>query len=157
MREHIAGQIHARLLKKKLTIAAAESCTGGLISKLLTDYPGSSAYFTLGVVTYSNGAKKNILDIPLSLIDKEGAVSRAVAVKMADSARKLGKADIGLGITGIAGPGGGSPTKPVGTVFIGLSTIRKTICKKFHFSGNRPSIRKKAALKALGLALTACP
>lgn len=122
----------------------------------MTACAGSSSYFMLGAVTYSNESKHRILKVPSALIKKHGAVSRLVAIKMADNIRKLGKTDLGLGITGIAGPSGGTPSKPVGTVFISLSTKNKTICRKFNFSGTRASIRKNAAIKALTLALEAC-
>lgn len=149
--ELIVNQVHKSLIKTKRTIAVAESCTGGLISYLLTQMSGSSQYFILGVVTYSNQAKTNILHIPETLIAKKGAVSREVAQKMAQSIRKLAKADFGIGITGIAGPAGGTPQEPIGTVFIAIDTKARKICKKFRFPGSRAVVRKKAALKALEL------
>jgi len=145
----IISQVHRILIKNKKTVAVAESCTGGLVSSLLTELPNSSAYFILGVVAYSNKVKTKLLDIPLSLIAEKGAVSKEVALKLAQGARKLAKTDFGLGITGIAGPSGSSPAKPVGTVFIAAANKNKTICKKFHFTGNRSTIRKKAALQSL--------
>ncbi len=151
MAEHIARQIHTLLLKRGLTVSVAESCTGGLISKLLTDLPGSSGYFILGITTYSNAAKNAILKIPLALIRKEGAVSEAVAIRMACQARALGKTSFGVGITGIAGPQGGSASKPVGTVFICVSTKKKTVCRKFHFSGSRKTVRERSSIAALRL------
>ena len=154
--QDIALKIHTSLLKRPKTLAVAESCTGGLLSKLLTDIPGSSKYFTLGVVAYSNKAKERILKVPSSIIAKKGAVSYEVAQRMAEAARKLIKADIGIGITGIAGPSGSSQGKPVGTVFIALDTKNNKICEKFHFMGNRASIREKTALKALELLKTIC-
>jgi nicotinamide-nucleotide amidase len=147
--ELIVDQIHKLLIKNKKTISVAESCTGGLVSLLLTQISGSSSYFILGLVTYSNEAKNRILKIPLSLIAIKGAVSNEVAKKMAQSARKIAETDLGLGITGIAGPTGATPGKPVGTVFIAVSSSRITLCKKFIFTGNRGQIRKQAALKAL--------
>ncbi len=149
--QNLITQIHKRLLKINKTIATAESCTSGLLSSLLTQLPGSSAYFILGVATYSNQAKKAILGISSSTILKKGAVSKEVALLMAQNVRKLAKADFGIGITGIAGPTGGTPQKPAGTVFISLSSANKSSCKKFVFKGNRSSVRKQAAIKALQL------
>jgi len=151
MSERIAGQIHKRLLKSGKTVAAAESCTAGLLSSSLTHFSGSSRYFTLGLVTYSNKTKEDILKIPSAIIREKGAVSQEAALLMARNIRNLAKSDFGVSITGIAGPTGGSPRKPVGTIFIALSNKTKTICKKFIFKGNRNSIRKQACLKALEL------
>lgn len=139
------------MIKKQKRIAVAESCSGGLLSEFLTRLPGSSKYFILGVVAYSNTAKETILKIPCKLIHKKGAVSKEVAQKLAESVRELAKTDFGIGVTGIAGPGGGTPAKPVGTVFIAIDSRDKKICRKFHFSGNRLKIREKVALKALEL------
>lgn len=149
--EQIINQVHKFLTKFKKTIAVAESCTGGALSGLLTQNPGSSRYFILGVVAYSNKAKKNILRIPQSVIARYGAVSKNVASLMAKSVRKIAKTDFGIGITGITGPTGGTPKKPVGTVFIAVDNQNKAICKKFLFKGNRLNIRKKVALKSLEL------
>jgi len=133
------------------TIAVAESCTGGLTSYLLTEKSGSSKYFMLGVVAYSNQAKAKILGIPQGLIRKKGAVSSDVALLMAKNVRTIAKTDFGVGITGIAGPTGGSKEKPVGTVFIAIANKDHTVSRKFLFKGNRSSVRKQAALKALKL------
>ena len=143
--------IHKALVKGKRTIAVAESCTGGLISKILTDNPGSSKYFLLGVTAYSNQAKKNTLKIPASIISERGAASKETASLMAENIRRISGADLGIGVTGIAGPTGATPGKPIGTVFIAASGKRKTICRKFIFRGSRPSIRKQAALSSLKL------
>jgi len=151
MTENIVNKVHKSLLKNKKSLAAAESCTGGLSSSLLTRLPGSSRYFILGVVTYSNAAKTAILKIPAATIKKYGAVSAEVASLMAQNVRKIAKANLGIGITGIAGPSGGSPQKPVGTVFIAVENDAKKICRKFRFSGNRENVRKQAALKSLEL------
>ena len=154
MTEHIVSQIHKLLLKNNLTIAVAESCTGGLLSCLLTQASGSSRYFILGVVVYSNTSKNKMLGVPNKLLVEKGAVSKEVAVKLAESIRKMAKTDFGIGITGIAGPTGVRPNKPVGTVFISVANHNKTICRKFSFTGNRTSVRKKAALKSLELLAT---
>lgn len=150
--EHIVNKIHKSLLKSQKTLAVAESCTGGLASSLLTRLPGSSRYFILGVVTYSNLAKTGVLKIPAAIIGKHGAVSAQTASLMAQNVKKIAKASLGIGITGIAGPSGGTPGKPIGTVFIAVAGGDKKICRRFRFPGNRDSVRKKAALKALWLA-----
>lgn len=151
MAQHITRQIHKLLAKNKSTLAVAESCTGGLISKLLTDIPGSSAYFLLGVVAYSNRAKSDILKIPAPTIAATGAVSSKVASLMARQVMRLAKADLGIGTTGIAGPGGGSAQKPAGTVFIAVCGQNKSTCKRFRFSGSRGAVRNKAAIESLKL------
>lgn len=140
---------HNLLISGKKTVAVAESCTGGLLSEILTRISGSSRYFILGIVAYSNTSKQSILKIAPPLIAKKGAVSKEVAEKMAESIRRLSGADFGIGITGITGPGGKKPGKPVGTVFISLEEKKRKLCKKFHFTGNRACIRKKTAQKAL--------
>lgn len=147
------NQIHRFLIKNSKTIAVAESCTGGLLCEILTQNPGSSKYFILGIITYSNAAKQNFLNIPKAVIRKKSAVSKEVAQKMAQSIRTLAKTDFGIGITGIAGPTGATAGKPIGTVFIAISAKNKEICKRFQFKGSRLTIRKTAALKALELFL----
>lgn len=149
--QNIIKHIHKSLIKKNKTIATAESCSGGILSSLLTQSSGSSQYFILGVITYSNQAKNNILKIPLSIITGNGAASKDVACLMAKNIRRIAKTDLGIGITGIAGPTGATPDKPVGTVFISVTNKNKTICKKFIFQGSRASIRKQSALKSLQL------
>lgn len=144
-------ELHRKLIKNQRSVAVAESCTGGLLSKLLTDHSGSSKYFILGVVCYSNKSKQFILKIPPALIRKNGAVSKPVAINLAKNIRKLAKTEFGIGVTGIAGPTGGTSAKPVGTVFIAIASKNKTICKKFRFKGTRNSIRKQSCLKALEL------
>jgi len=147
-------QIHKRLIKSSRTLATAESCTAGLLSFLLTRLSASSQYFILGVIVYSNQAKENILKIPASIIRKKGTVSKEVALLMARNIRRLANTDLGIALTGIAGPTGALPSKPIGTVFIAVSTKNKTVCKKFIFKGNRNSVRKQSALKALQLLKT---
>lgn len=151
MKRNIATITHKFLLKNKLSVAVAESCTGGLASKLLTDLPGSSRFFLLGIVAYNNSVKRKILKVPAAVLAKEGAVSAKTAALMARSVRRISGADLGIGITGVAGPTGGSKTKPVGSVFIAVATKNKSICRKFHFTGNRDAVRNKAAIKALQL------
>jgi len=146
------------MLKRKKTLAIAESCTGGLISSRITDIPGSSKYFQMGIVAYDNTIKaKFLLDVGANghspLLDRYGAVSRQVAIKMAEGVRKIAGTDIGLAVTGIAGPGGATKTKPIGLVYIALATTNKTICKKYNFSGNRTTIKWQASLAALDMLL----
>jgi len=128
----------SNLLKQKnFTVATAESCTGGLISHSLTNISGSSDYFERGIVSYSNEAKIELLDISEDLLLKHGAVSIQVARAMAESVRIKSNVDIGISTTGIAGPTGGTNEKPVGLVYISISTSDETIVQKFQFSGDR--------------------
>ena len=152
--EEVAGRL---LLKEKRTLAIAESCTGGLLANRITDVPGSSKYFLMGVVTYSNESKDKILSIPQETIKKYGAVSKQVAGLMAKNVRLLANAGIGIGITGIAGPTGETNKKPVGLVYIALSTKKKTICKEFHFLGQREIIKYKTTQAALDMIRRVCP
>lgn len=140
----------AHLLRKEnKTIAVAESCSGGVLSDRLTNVPGSSSYFIAGVITYSNDSKVDILNVKRSTIEKKGAVSSEVAEQMAKGIRLHRGTDIGISTTGIAGPGGGSKEKPVGTVHIGLSTEDKTTSRKYRFSGERQEVKKQTSEKAL--------
>lgn len=129
--------IAAALVEKKLTIAVAESCTGGLIANRLTDVSGSSAYFERGLVTYSNEAKIQMLGVPADVIEKYGAVSEETARLMAEGVRKLSGCALGLASTGIAGPTGGTKEKPVGTVYIALADARQTLCRHSAFRWDR--------------------
>lgn len=129
--------IAAELTEKKLTIAVAESCTGGLIANRLTDVSGSSVYFERSLVTYSNEAKISMLNVPADIIEKHGAVSEETARLMAEGVRKIAKTDIGLSSTGIAGPTGGSKEKPVGTVYVALADSSRTICRHHTFRWDR--------------------
>jgi PncC family amidohydrolase len=137
------------LSKMDMKIAVAESCTGGLIAKRITDIAGASAYFVVGLVTYSNGAKEQFLAVLPEILAAKGAVSPEVAEAMAEGARKAAGADIGLSVTGIAGPGGGTPEKPVGTVYIGISLKDKVFAKRFFFHGDRKAIREATSGAAL--------
>lgn len=138
---------------KKRTLSIAESCTGGLLANRITNIPGSSKVFLLGIIAYANSAKCRLLKIPEKTIQSYGAVSSPTARLMAESARRLGGSDLGIGITGIAGPGGGSKNKPVGTVFIAVSSPGETIVRKFFFKGSRLRIKKQAADKAIEIIL----
>lgn len=130
-------------------ITTVESCTGGWLAKMLTDLPGASRYFRQGWVTYSNQAKTKLLNVDAGVIEKHGAVSEPVAVAMAEGGRKLSGAAYALAVTGIAGPDGGSADKPVGTVWIALATPTNTAARKFIFTGDRDTIRDRAAKMAL--------
>ena len=132
------------------TVALAESCTGGLIAKMLTDSAGSSAYFLLGVVSYANSAKEQVLGVSPATIVAHGAVSCEVAMAMASGVRKLASSDFGVAVTGIAGPDGGTPEKPVGTVWIALADMHGCQAEQHCFPGNRQQIRELSARTALG-------
>jgi nicotinamide-nucleotide amidase len=140
--EEIVGHL---LQSNQATLAVAESCTGGLVAHRLTQIPGSSAYFERGVVVYSNAAKVQMLQVPDSLIAANGAVSAEVAEKMAEGVRRVSSTTLGLAITGIAGPDGGSEGKPVGTVFIALASPKGTTSKEYKFSGDRNQIKTISA------------
>ncbi len=139
------------LKKRNLTISCAESCTGGYLSKTLTDIPGSSAYFLGSIVAYNNRIKIENLGIDKNAIEKYGAVSSQVAILMAIKIKERFKSDIGVGITGIAGPSGGTKEKPVGTVYIAVSRNKKVKVKKFLISGNRNRIRFGTVMRALNM------
>jgi len=146
----------AELLKKRrLTIAIAESCTGGLLSSMVTDVPGSSDYFTGSVVAYDNEIKKKVLGVKAATLKEYGAVSVAVAEEMATGVRKKLKSDIGASVTGVAGPGGGTVRKPVGMVFIGVSIKDTVFVKNFLFKGNRTKIKKLSSEAAIEMVLWA--
>ncbi len=142
-------KVFKKFIQLRETLAIAESCTGGLIGDRLTNMAGASAFFLLGIIAYDYAAKTKILGVPSALLKKYGAVSPQVASTMAKGVRKILKTDYGLGLTGIAGPGGATKTKPVGLVFIAVSTKQKTIVKKFLFKGDRLAIKNKAAQAAL--------
>lgn len=139
------------LREKGLKLATAESCTGGLISKMLTDIPGSSDVFLGGVCVYSNEAKENLLGVSHELLNDFGAVSRECAITLARNVAQLFGADIGIGVTGIAGPGGGTDEKPVGTVFVAVSAGKMVWCKKITPQRDRALNRNMAALTALDM------
>lgn len=147
----LLNKIFLYFTSKNLSIATAESCTGGLIANTLTDLSGSSAYFDRGIVSYSNRAKIELLGISERMLVRYGAVSEQVARAMADGIRKISKVDIGMSTTGIAGPSGGSSDKPVGLVFIGISTEKRTVVKKFNFTGNRSENKISTCEAALSL------
>ena len=146
--EEVVG---ALLTQRKRTLAVAESCTGGLISGRITNIAGSSAYFERGVVVYSNSAKTELLGVPADLIERYGAVSREVAKAMAQGMRERAKTDLGLAVTGIAGPSGGTPEKPVGLVYIALATIDGVTVSEDRFLGTRSQVRQRTAQMAMDM------
>jgi len=143
------GVVGGMLLQKKLTLSVAESCTGGLIGNLLTNVPGSSGFFHGGVIVYSNQAKMDLLRVSKETIDTHGAVSDPVAIDMAAGVRRELKTDLGLSVTGIAGPDGGTAEKPVGTVYIGLASGDETFSGKYRFWGKREQNKLNSAMMAL--------
>ncbi len=143
------------LTKKKLKVSFAESCTGGLLSSSITSISGSSKIFTLGLVTYSNQSKIDILKIPKKVIMKHGAVSYETCLSMVKNLNRISKTNISVSVTGIAGPNGGTKKKPVGLVFIGIKKSNKTLVKKYLFKNKkRSSIQKSSVNKALNLILS---
>ncbi|MBF8247881.1 MAG: cinA [Bacteroidetes bacterium] len=146
--EHVVGKL---LTERKLTLAVAESCTGGLIADRITDVPGSSNYFERSMTLYSNESKVAELGVPLALLEKFGAVSREVAEAMAAGVRSKSNTDIGISTTGIAGPAGGSAEKPVGLVWVGYSEKNETLALKFNFGDGRRRVKERAAQAALEL------
>ncbi len=138
-----------RLIRAGLTLALAESCTGGLIAARLTDIPGASAFLERGAVSYANSAKQDWLGVPAAILAGEGAVSTACAAAMAEGVRRAAGTDLGLAVTGIAGPDGGSPDKPVGTVFLALADATGTTTEHLQFGGDRWRIRELTTMTAL--------
>lgn len=153
--KEILSLISRKLTEKNLRIATAESCSGGLIAHSLTNISGSSSYFDRGVVSYSNRSKQELLGVSEILLQTYGAVSEQVAQAMAEGIRVRAQVDIGVASTGIAGPTGGSKDKPVGLVYIGVSTTSKTIVKRFIFQGTRLSIKKQTCQSGLKMILEA--
>ena len=151
--EQTLKRVSDLLKQKKLTVATAESCTGGLIAHSLTNISGSSDYFERGIVSYSNKAKIELLDVSEDLLIKHGAVSEQVAKEMAEGIRTKSNVNIGISTTGIAGPTGGTKEKPVGLVYIAVSTSDITIVKKFQFSGNRVQNKESTCSAALKMLL----
>jgi len=152
--ETLESSVGRLLADRGATVALAESCTGGLISKRLTDIAGSSAYFVEGFVTYSNASKERLLGVPDEMLAEHGAVSEPVARVMAEGARKISGADYGLSVTGVAGPGGGTEEKPVGLVYVGVADAEGAVGEKLDLTAwarSRSSIRERSANRALDL------
>lgn len=144
----------AKLLRNSgLTLSVAESCSGGLIAKRITDVPGSSGYFLFGAVTYSNESKVKVLGVPGELLEKHGAVSSEVALAMAEGVRRISGSAIAIATTGIAGPDGGTPEKPVGTVFIAIVSADGGKTFLLRLEGDRNAVREATAEAALQLLL----
>ncbi|RLF26119.1 MAG: competence protein ComA [Thermoplasmata archaeon] len=149
MNIELLHKVSSLLKEKGLTVATAESCTGGLIANMLTNVSGSSLYFDRGVVSYSNRAKMELLGVPSQVLEKHGAVSEETAKAMAEGVKLRSGVDVGVSTTGIAGPTGGTKDKPVGLVYIGVSTRDETVVKKFLFKGDRLSNKESACEAAL--------
>jgi len=147
----LEGAVAQLLERHHVTLAVAESCTGGLISHLLTNVPGISRFLLEDLVTYSNAAKTELLGVPVEMIQSAGAVSEQVAGAMAEGVRRRAKAAIGLATTGIAGPTGGSDEKPVGLVYVALATEAGTRVERLQLVGGRELIKDRAAKSALNL------
>ena len=147
MIKDLSDKIVKKLTKKKLKISFAESCTGGLLASSITSISGSSQIFNLGLITYSNYAKKNILKVSKKIIEKYGAVSKECCLSMVKNLSKMSKANISVSITGIAGPNGGTKLKPVGLVYIGIKKGKKIIITKNLFKNkNRIAIQKATVI-----------
>ena len=146
--EQVVGDL---LREHAMTIAVAESCTGGLLASRLTDVPGSSDYVERGVVCYSNRSKTELAGVPEALIREHGAVSEPVAQAMAEGIRSRAGTNVGVGITGIAGPGGGTPEKPVGTVAVAVVVDDEVRVRTFQFVGSREMVKFQAAQSALNM------
>jgi competence/damage-inducible protein CinA-like protein len=146
--EQVVGDL---LVEKGMRIAAAESCTGGLITSRLTDVPGSSRYVDQSVIVYSNAAKTELLGVPPELIEAHGAVSEPVALAMAEGIKTRARSDVGIGVTGIAGPTGGTPEKPVGMVVVAAVAPHERRCRTFRFFGEREQVKFQGSQAALDM------
>ena len=153
MANSLEVQIGDLLRKRELKLALAESCSGGLIGDRITDVPGSSEYFLGGVVAYAYAAKVALLGVSWDTLNTKGAVSQETVLEMAHGARRILNTDIAVSVTGIAGPGGGTPEKPVGTTWIGLVTKEGQWTRLFRFSGDREENKKSSANAALEMLL----
>ncbi len=140
------------LISKKETVATAESCTGGLIGGAITSVSGASAVYEQGYITYANSAKEKLLGVKSETLETLGAVSVETAFQMAEGVCRVSGGSLGIAVTGIAGPGGGTPQKPVGLVYIGISYKNETRVYECHFSGNRENVRSCTVFTALSLA-----
>ena len=145
----LASRVGQLLRQRNFTLSVAESCTGGRLGDRITDIPGSSDYFLGGVISYSNAAKVDLLGVDRAVLASKGAVSREVAIQMASGVRRRLGTDIGVGVTGIAGPAGGSRAKPVGLVFIAVSSETRSTCAKKIFKGSRTSIKRQSTEEAV--------
>ena len=152
--KNLTNKLVKKLIQKKLNVSFAESCTGGMLSSTITSVSGSSKVFNVGLVTYSNKAKIDILKVPKKIISKYGAVSNECCLSMVKKISKISKANISVSITGVAGPNGGTKLKPVGLVYIGIKKGNKIIVQKSLFKNkNRISIQKATTTKVLKILL----
>ncbi len=149
----LAARLGARCAARGLTVATAESCTGGLVAHLITEVPGSSAYLRGGVVAYADDVKRSILGVPTDVLAAHGAVSAQVALAMADGVRHALGTDLGVAVTGVAGPDGGSEAKPVGLVYVAVSGLGRPEVRRFLWSGDRAANKRSSAEAALGMLL----
>jgi len=146
-----AVRLVAACLARGVTVATAESCTGGLVAARITAVPGASAVFLGGVVSYANAVKRDLLGVPQDLLERVGAVSPECAEALASGVRARLKADVAVSVTGVAGPGGGTPQKPVGLVFLGVATASGVRVERCQFAGDREAVREQSAERALEL------
>ncbi len=153
---NLLERIHRLCLERAISVGTAESCTGGLVAKLLTDRAGSSGFFRGGVVSYSNDVKAGLLDVPADHIDAHGAVSAQVARDMAIGARVRLSVDVAVAVTGVAGPSGGSRAKPLGLTYVAVADSAGVDVRRFLFDGDRQANRESAARAALELLLAHC-
>lgn len=153
MQEEVEEAIGQALLQRGWTLATAESCTAGLVSHHITNVPGSSEYFVGGIVAYSNAAKANLLGVHQSTLDSQGAVSRETALEMARGVRRALEADVGVSVTGIAGPGGGTPEKPVGLTWVAVSSLIGERVGRHIWKGDRAANKARSAEAAMALLL----
>lgn len=153
MENSTAKRLVEELKAKKLHISAAESCTGGMIASAITEVSGASSVIELSVVSYSDRIKKEVLDVDSEILEKYTVYSAETAVEMVKGVLKLSNADLAVGVTGLAGPGGGSAEKPVGLVYIAVGGLNDIRVRKFRFKGNRAEIRTQALNNALQMAL----
>jgi nicotinamide-nucleotide amidase len=149
----LAALLQAACVARGLTVATAESCTGGLVAHLLTEVPGSSAYLRGGIVAYADEAKRALLDVQAGVLAAHGAVSAQVAVAMAEGARTRLGADLGVGVTGVAGPDGGSEAKPVGLVYVAVAGGGPTTVRRFLWPGDRSANKRDSARAAIEMLL----
>lgn len=153
MLKNLETKLVEKLTESGKKVATAESCTGGLVAERITSVKGSSACFDLGVVSYANEQKEKVLGVNMEDIKEFGAVSEVVALQMSQGIKKLSGADFGIGITGLAGPGGATDEKPVGLVYISICSDNEHKVFEYHFKGNRSEVRKCASDEALKLVL----
>lgn len=149
--DELKQKLFKLLHHKKLTLSTAESCTGGMIGACLTSISGISEHYGYGFVTYSNDAKQKLIGVKEETLKKHGAVSAETALEMAEGAVRVSGADIAVSVTGIAGPGGGTPQKPVGLVYVGFAAKDKRLFKKLNLSGDRETIRQLTVMNVLEL------